>query len=220
MTQSRTNAARLATAALAMSFGVVGVALAEPDARPGISDQHGLRPDRPSRPAHPGLRSDLSTTRPGADGRCGVDSDRWSPDGPRLQPGRETHRLGSDAADRPRPNDVGEHEIEWSEAARENPFGFETAEEHGPRLAIGEESDRDDDWSADDLESDTRSTRPRNGTRDPMDMNADGTVDLEDFARLLDAFGTIHGDLDRDGRTDGRDLGLMLARLTAPVPND
>ena len=53
-----------------------------------------------------------------------------------------------------------------------------------------------------------------------MDMNSDGKVDIEDFALLLDAFGTVHGDINRDGRTDGQDLGLMLARITTPVPND
>ena len=220
MTQPRNNTSRLAAAALVMSFGVAGIALAENDARPGFSNAHGLRPDRPSRPAHPGLQSDAETTRPGQGGRCGTDSDQWSPDGPRLEVGKETHRIWSDQADTPRQNDVGDNEIEWFEAAIENPFGFETAEENGPQLEVGEESDRNDDWSADDLESDTQSTRPQGISCDPMDMNSDGKVDIEDFALLLDAFGTVQGDINRDGRTDGQDLGLMLARITAPVPND
>ena len=52
---------------------------------------------------------------------------------------------------------------------------------------------------------------------DPMDMNLDGVVDDTDFLWLCKAYGTEEGDINRDGITDGLDLGLMLVRLSVQV---
>ena len=221
--QPRHTTTRLATAALVMSFGVAGIALAEGESRPGVSNAHGLRPDRPRAAEHPGLRPAAESDRGIVGNRCGTDSDAWSVDGPELGTGAKSYRLWSDQQAKPRGNDLGDHELEWI-AAMEDPFGFgvddlETARADEPEFTTGVESDRSNDWSADDLDADVAQGGPGFNC-DPMDLDRNGSVDLEDFALVIEAFGTDLADLDRDGITDGRDLGLMLARLTAPVVND
>lgn len=55
---------------------------------------------------------------------------------------------------------------------------------------------------------------------DPMDRDADGDVDFDDFKILAAAFGTDEGDLDGDGIVTGADLGIMLVRLSTATAND
>jgi hypothetical protein len=72
-----------------------------------------------------------------------------------------------------------------------------------------DESDLDDD--REDAKDSAGDGRP---ACDPMDRDADGDVDFDDFKSLSEAFGTDDGDLDGDGIVSGSDLGLMLARMS------
>ena len=66
-----------------------------------------------------------------------------------------------------------------------------------------------------DLEAEVRAANPFRGPAcDPMDLDGNGSVDIADFELLVAAFGTAKGDLDRSGIVDGRDLGLMLLKIS------
>lgn len=58
--------------------------------------------------------------------------------------------------------------------------------------------------------------------RCPTDLNRDGTTDGVDLGVLLGAWGTSqpHADLDADGAVDGTDLGLLLAAWGRCSPGD
>ena len=89
------------------------------------------------------------------------------------------------------------------------------------------------EWTADDLDS-ANGPRPSEGGRpfglaeaaqkrlhhDPMDIDWNGTVDMQDFGLLIAAFGSADHDLDGDGVVDGKDLGLMLVRMNSLVATD
>lgn len=70
--------------------------------------------------------------------------------------------------------------------------------------------DDETDEPKDDDKVEDGSDRP---ACDPMDRDADGDVDFDDFKLLSAAFGTDEGDLDGDGMVTGADLGLMLIRI-------
>ncbi len=90
--------------------------------------------------------------------------------------------------------------VEATFRAVADPFGLRTAE-----------SDIDDD--REDAKDSVGDGRP---ACDPMDRDADGDVDFDDFKSLIEAFGDADGDLDGDGIVSGSDLGLMLVRLSQP----
>ena len=73
-------------------------------------------------------------------------------------------------------------------------------------------------WESDDLSSDHANARSLQ--LDPMDINDNGIVDMQDFGLLVAAFGTAEHDLNGDGLVDGQDLGLILARMTPLVAVD
>ena len=89
------------------------------------------------------------------------------------------------------------------------------------------------EWTADDLDS-ANGPRQSDGGRpfelaeaaqkrlhhDPMDIDWNGTVDMQDFGLLIAAFGSADHDLDGDGVVDGKDLGLMLVRMNSLVATD
>lgn len=93
--------------------------------------------------------------------------------------------------------------------------------------------ERELDFSADDLDS-ANGPRQSDGGRpfelaeaaqkrlhhDPMDIDWNGTVDMQDFGLLIAAFGSADHDLDGDGVVDGKDLGLMLVRMNSLVATD
>lgn len=142
----------------------------------------------------------------GYDGdRCGTPSDtgrkydRAVADRDHTGPASDARASDSQArtADR---NNAGPSEAEMFEAMLRDladPFGFGS-----------EEADRTDTKADDD------STWP---SCDPMDRDADGDVDFDDFKILAAAFGTDEGDLDGDRIVTGADLGLMLVRLSGPT---
>ena len=102
-------------------------------------------------------------------------------------------------------------DLDWEQAGRNqgDVRWIQTAE------ADGEEAR----WSLDDLESD-HADAPDLILEDPMDIDRNGTVDMQDFGLLMAAFGGAEHDLNGDGLVDGRDLGLMLARMTPLVAVD
>ena len=83
-----------------------------------------------------------------------------------------------------------------------DPFGFGTDEADHPEA--DEKPEDDSSWPS----------------CDPMDRDADGDVDFDDFKILAASFGTDEGDLDGDGIVTGADLGLMLVRISTATAND
>lgn len=86
-------------------------------------------------------------------------------------------------------------------------------------IEAGEADDEDPKWDADDLEADHADARSLI-KEDPMDIDSNGIVDMQDFGHLIAAFGTSEHDLNGDGLVNGQDLGLMLARMTPLVAVD
>ena len=89
------------------------------------------------------------------------------------------------------------------------------------------------EWTADDLDSANGPRQPYEGRplelaeleqqrlqHDPMDIDWNGIVDMQDFGMLLAGFGSAEHDLDGDGVVNGKDLGLMLVRMNTLVAVD
>ena len=88
-----------------------------------------------------------------------------------------------------------------------------------PRWVQTEDADEEEaKWESDDLSSDHADARSLQ--HDPMDIDYNGIVDMQDFGLLIAAFGTAEHDLNGDDLVDGQDLGLILARMTPLVAVD
>ena len=138
-----------------------------------------------------------------------------------------------DSANGPRQSDGG-RPFELAEIREWTADDLDSA--NGPRQSDGGrpfELAEIREWTADDLDS-ANGPRQSDGGRpfelaeaaqkrlhhDPMDIDWNGTVDMQDFGLLIAAFGSADHDLDGDGVVDGKDLGLMLVRMNSLVATD
>ena len=143
--------------------------------------------------------------------------------GSKKAPAFEADRAG-------RQNDAY-NELEYLEIIRcswEDPFGFSSddrdADKAGRKkndsrqVQVADAEEEKAKWESDDLSSDHANARTLQ--QDPMDINHNGIVDMQDFGLLVAAFGTAEHDLNGDGLVDGQDLGLILARMTPLIAVD
>ena len=187
-------------AGLILLLGVTGLAVAESESHSRMTNAAGLSPAQTQIDARPKYQrfDEIEDRHSGP--RCGTHSSEWTPRGTKhdvhIQLERwddaSSHRLRFQSERRG--NDSGARELIPSRtSAVKDPFGF----------------------GAKDLEARPRAVNPFQGPAcDPMDLDGDGSVDIADFEVLVAAFGTAKGDLDRSGIVDGRDLGLMLIRIS------
>lgn len=201
MKQSRHASLSFASAAtcLMVSLGVNASAVAEVESQSRLTNADGLSPARIQIDAQPKYQrfDEIDPRHSGP--RCGTDSPEWTPRGPKLHvhvrlerwDDASSHRLRYES--KRRGNDSGARELTRIESAMTDPFGF----------------------GVQDLEVKVRASNPFRGPAcDPMDLDGNGSVDITDFELLVAAFGTATGDLDRSGIVDGRDLGLMLMKIS------
>lgn len=189
MHRSLTLGLALATLGLGLASPALGAAEDRP--RPHRVDDLGIRNDRDGR-----------SDRPGKPGGIVALGDR-----PSLQAAPTPGKGAGDADLRPLEGDAAE-----IQAAN--------VESHGGAADPRPLEDDAAEIQAADVESHGGvADLPDWKSCDPFDVNADGAVDMEDFAELLGNFGMAEGDLTGDGLVDGEDLGLLLIRISN-LPRD
>ena len=184
---------------LMVSLAVNASAVAEVESQSRLTNADGLSPARIQIDAQPKFQRFDEIEKRHSGPRCGTDSPEWTPRGPKHHVDIRLERWNDASSHRRRyeskrpGNDSGAREPTQIESAMTDPFGF----------------------GVKDLEAEVRAANPFRGPAcDPMDLDGNGSVDIADFELLVAAFGTAKGDLDRSGIVDGRDLGLMLLKIS------